>query len=322
MVEAIVPVPSVPDRRLRTGYVMAISASVLFAVNGSVSKVMLLGGMPAQRLTELRSAGAFVGLLGLLALTRPGTLKVTARELPMLALFGVAGFALVQWLYFVAIVRLPVAIALLLEYTAPLLVALWVRFVGRERMRRRLWVGLALALLGLSLVAEVWGGAQLDGLGVLAALGAAVSLAVYFVVGEHSVSSRDPLSLTCYAFGFSTLLWTLVQPWWTFPWSVLGTDVSMLGNLADVHVPMWALSIWLVALGTIVPFSLIIGSLRHLRATQAGIVGMTEPVVATLVAFVWLAESLGPAQLLGGAVVLFGVVLAETARPAPVELSG
>jgi drug/metabolite transporter (DMT)-like permease len=278
---------------------------------------MLLGGMPAMRLTELRSAGAFLGLLVLLALARPRSLRVSARELPMLAVFGVAGFALVQWLYFVAILRLPVAIALLLEYTAPLLVALWVRFVGHERMRRRLWVGLALALAGLSLVAEVWGGVQLDTLGVVAALGAAVSLAVYFLVGEHSVSSRDPLSLTCYAFGFSTLLWTVVQPWWTFPWSVLGEDVSMQGNLAGVQVPMWVLAIWLVLLGTIVPFSLIIGSLQHLRATQAGIVGMTEPVVATLVAFAWLGEALGPAQLLGGAVVLCNAEIrsAATSRP-------
>ena len=80
---------------------------------------------------------------------------------------------------------------------------------------------------------------------------------------------------------------------------------------------MWVMAIWLVVMGTIVPFTLSIASLGHLRARQVGMVGMVEPVAATIVAYVWLAESLGPAQLIGGAVVLFGVVLAETARAGP-----
>ena len=115
-----------------------------------------------------------------------------------------------------------------------------------------------------------------------------------------------------------------------FVGNIFGAPLAMEGLLAffmeSTFLGLWIFgrdrlsprlhlaTIWLVALGTIVPFSLIIGSLQHLRATQAGIVGMTEPVVATLVAFVWLGEALGPAQLLGGAVVLSGVILAETAR--------
>jgi len=314
VVEALVPAAAPRDRDARTGYLMAVTASALFAVNGVVSKVILLAGMPAQRLTELRSAGACLGLLGYLAWRRPELLRVSRRELPVLAAYGVLGFAFVQWWYFVAIARLPVGIALLLEYTAPLLVALWARFGAHEQVRRRVWAALALALAGLALVAQVWSGSTLDGLGVAAALGAAVSLAFYFVLGEHVVSTRDPLSLTCYAFGFATLFWSLLQPWWTFPASLLGEQVTLLGNLASTTLPLWALAVWMVVLGTIVPFSLIIGSLQHLRATQVGVVGMTEPVLATLVAFGWLAESLSPVQVAGGVLVLVGVVLAETSR--------
>jgi drug/metabolite transporter (DMT)-like permease len=296
---------------------MVVTAALLFGINGTVSKVMLIGGMPAQELTELRSTGAFLILLLIVLATRPATLRVPWRELPLIAAYGIAGIAATQWLYFVAIKRLPVGIALLLEFTAPLLVALWARFVMKEPVRRRVWVALALSLSGLAVVAEIWGGLRLDGIGVAAGVTAAFVLCLYFVLGEHMVGQRDPVSLTCLAFGFASLFWAVLRPWWRFPFSLLGKDISLLGNVEHVHVPMWVMAIWLVVMGTIVPFTLSIASLGHLRARQVGMVGMVEPVAATFVAYVWLAESLGPAQLIGGAVVLFGVVLAETARAGP-----
>lgn len=296
---------------------MVVTAALLFGINGTVSKVMLIGGMPAQELTELRSTGAFLILLLIVLATRPATLRVPWRELPLIAAYGIAGIAATQWLYFVAIKRLPVGIALLLEFTAPLLVALWARFVMKEPVRRRVWVALALSLSGLAVVAEIWGGLRLDGIGVAAGVAAAFVLCLYFVLGEHMVGQRDPVSLTCLAFGFAALFWAVLRPWWRFPFSLLVKDVSLLGNVEHVHVPMWVMAIWLVVMGTIVPFTLSIASLGHLRARQVGMVGMVEPVAATIVAYVWLAESLGPAQLIGGAVVLFGVVLAETARAGP-----
>lgn len=296
---------------------MVVTAALLFGINGTVSKVMLIGGMPAQELTELRSTGAFLILLLIVLATRPATLRVPWRELPLIAVYGIVGIAATQWLYFIAIKRLPVGIALLLEFTAPLLVALWARFVMKEPVRRRVWAALALSLSGLAVVAEIWGGLRLDGIGVAAGVAAAFVLCLYFVLGEHMVGQRDPVSLTCLAFGFAALFWAVLRPWWRFPFSLLGKDISLLGNVEHVHVPMWVMAIWLVVMGTIVPFTLSIASLGHLRARQVGMVGMVEPVAATVVAYVWLAESLGPAQLIGGAVVLFGVILAETARAGP-----
>ncbi len=303
-----------PDRQARTGYVMVVTAALLWAVNGTVSKVMLVGGMPASDLAELRATGAFVCLLAIVLVTAPRTLRMTRRELPAVAVYGLVGFVFVQLLYFVAIKRLEVGIALLIEFTAPVFVALWARFVLKEPVRGRVWAALALSVGGLSLVAQVWQGGTLDGIGVLAAFGAAVSLAVYFLLGEHNVGRRDPVSLTCLAFGFTALFWAVVRPWWRFPYGLLGRDVSLLGNLADRQLPMWVLAAWLIVLGTVVPFTLSVGALRHLRAAQVGLVGMVEPVAASVVAFWWLGEQLGIVQIVGGAVALVGVVLAETAR--------
>jgi drug/metabolite transporter (DMT)-like permease len=176
------------------------------------------------------------------------------------------------------------------------------------------WAALALSLTGLALVAEVWTGGGLDGFGVAAALGAAVALAVYYLLGEHSANHRDPLSTTFWAFVFATLLWSVVQPWWDFPVGATTGSASLLGNLDDRTLPVWVLMTSMVVLGTIVPFVLVLSGLHHLPATRVGMVGMLEPVLAGVIAWVWLAEALGALQLIGAVVVLAGIVLAQTAR--------
>jgi drug/metabolite transporter (DMT)-like permease len=130
VVEPILPAGAPPrDRRPLLGYGMVLLAATLFAVNGTVSKVILDAGLPSSRLAQIRSTGALVGLALVLALTTPARLRLRARELPILVVFGVFGLAFVQWFYFIAIHRLAIGIALLLQYLAPLLVALWARFV-------------------------------------------------------------------------------------------------------------------------------------------------------------------------------------------------
>jgi drug/metabolite transporter (DMT)-like permease len=315
MVEAVVPARP-RDSAVRTGLVMVVIAAVLFGVNGPLSKVVLEAGVPAQRLTELRSAGAFVGMLAILAIWAPQRLRVRRAELPVLALYGIVGFAFVQWFYFVSIQRLPVGVALLIEYTAPLLVALWARFGDKEHVRPQVWWALALALSGLIAVAQIWNGLTLDGVGVTAGFAAAFSLAFYFVLGERKVrGDRDAVSLVCLAFGFAALFWSVLQPWWTFPWARLRARTSLHGHLASTAAPVWLLCVMVIVGGTIIPFALMIGSLAHLPATQVGVAAMTEPIVATIIAWAWLGESLAPAQLIGGVVVLAGIVLAQTARP-------
>jgi drug/metabolite transporter (DMT)-like permease len=191
---------------------------------------------------------------------------------------------------------------------------LWARFVGHEDVRRRIWVALALALSGLALVVEIWSGIVLDGVGVAACFAAALSYALYILVAEHAVATRDPISLSCYGFFFASLFWAAVQPWWSFPDAVVTRTTSLHGHLASLHLPVWVLVAWLIVLGAIVPFALVVAALRHVSATRAGIAAMLEPPAATLVAFLWLGESLGLFQLLGGGLVLAAIGLAQSSR--------
>lgn len=294
---------------------MVVIAGTMFAVNGTVSKLVLRAGIDPPQLAFLRAAGALLGLLAItFALGRGRDLTVTRRDLPLLAGYGLAGFFLVPMLYFVAISRLPVGIGLLFEYTAPLFVALWMRFGQRQPVRPRLWGGLALSLAGLACVAEVWGDLSLDGVGVLAGLGAAVLLALYYLLGAQGVARRDTLSLTTWAFGAAAVAGLLTQA--VAParggWAPLAQTTS--GG-----VPVALLIGYVVVAGSIVPYLLITAALRHLPATSVGIIGMIEPVIASAVAWITLggSEALNAAQLTGGALILAGVALAETARVAP-----
>jgi len=161
---------------------------------------------------------------------------------------------------------------------------------------------------------QLWSGVSLDGLGIAFAFLGAVAYAFYLLVAEAEIARRDTISLLAWGFFFATLFWSVVQPWWRFPARTVGQTVSLQGSLAEVHVPVWALVLWVIVLGSIVPFTLIVGSLRHITATRAGVVAMLEPVVATIVAWAWLQESLSATQLAGAAVVLAGIGLAQTAR--------
>lgn len=303
-------------RRPWIGYAMVATAATLFAVNGVVSKVILASGLSSLRLTQVRLTGAAAGVMLVVLLTRPSILRATRRELVFLAVFGIFGLAFVQWLYFLAIHRLEIGIALLIQYLAPLLVALWARYGMRRTVRRRIWIALVLALGGLTLVVQIWRGTEthLNGVGVAASLAAALAFALYILLAEHGVTRRDAVSLSGYGFLFGALFFACIQPWWSFPGHIVTERVSLLGNLASSHVPVWALMAWMVVLGTIAPFGLFVGSLRHIPATRASILAMLEPVVATIVAWAWLDESLAAVQLVGGVVVLCGIVLAQTAR--------
>jgi drug/metabolite transporter (DMT)-like permease len=302
------------------GYALTLAAAAFFAVNGTVSTLVLeagIAGMGPTRLTALRCTGAALVLVLVLAVISPGRLRITWREVPFLAVFGVVGVALTQFLYYVAIGRMPVGIALVFEMTAPVFIALYVWLVRHEKVRSRLWAALLLSLSGLVLVAEVWqGGGSLDAVGVVAALLAALCLASYYLLGERGSVTRDPVTLTCWSFVAAAVFWSVVAPWWEFDAGLLAKGVPI--SVGSVELPLGVLVGWIVVLGAIVPFWLSIAALSHLAPTTAGLVATVEPVFASIVAWLWLEQVLSGWQVAGGLVVLTGIVLAQTARATPV----
>lgn len=295
------------------GHIALLSSVLLFAANGSVSKSLLVSGIDAAQLSQIRVTGAFAILLIFALIFVRTHLKLKLAEVPKYFAYGIIGVALVQYLYFVAINRLDIGVALVIEYTAPVLVALWARFGEKEPVKQRVWFALAITIAGLSMVTNIWGGFTLDSIGVIAASLAAISLAVYFITGEKLVAKRPPLAVVTLAFGASVIFWAILEPLWQFDASLLAGKTNLVAQSSNTF-PTWLLAAWMIVMGTIAPFFLSFISLRHLKARTVAIVGTLEPVTASAIAFVLLDESLMAIQLLGGAAVLLGVVLAETAK--------
>src|SRR5262249_45253554 len=224
---------------------MAATAATLWAINGTVSKVILASGISSLRLSQVRTTGAFAGLTLILLASHPERLRVHKRELPFLAFFGIAGLAFVQWFYFLAIHRLAIGIALLIQYLAPLFVALWARYVFHEHVRRRIWLALALALVGLGLIVDVRHGGSVSAIGVVFSLAAAFTYMLYILLAEHGVGRRAAVSLLVWGFGFATLFWAVLSPWWSFPSRLVTQHVSLLGHAGAHHAPVWVLMLWM-----------------------------------------------------------------------------
>lgn len=295
------------------GVGMYLLAAFLFALNGSIAKLAMNVGLEPAHVTQLRSGGAMVVLVVFVFFTNKGAFRIKHGELPFLLAYGVIAFVLVQFLYFFTVSLLPLGLGTLLIFMAPVIVALWIRFGTKQQVSNRLWLAIALSLIGLALAAQVWQGFSLNLIGVLAGLMCAVILALYWLLGEAGQKNRDGVSLTMWGFIFATLTWTVIQPWWDFPWSILNemtdSETSIFPSL-----PVWGIMVWGILLGTIAPFLLVLGSLRRIGAQRAGIVATTEPLWAGLIAIVVLGETLNWVQALGGSIVIAGVVLAETSR--------
>jgi drug/metabolite transporter (DMT)-like permease len=307
-----------PHERAWLGYVCVWTAVAVWSLNAAAMKVTLeAADLSAFRLAELRATGSALLLVGALAVARAASLRISLREMAFVALFGVVGLALGQLFYILSIERLDIGIALVVIYTSPLMVALWSRFVAHEPVRRRLWLAIALSLVGLSLVVDVWSGVTLGTAGLAACLITAACFAAYVLMGDEGRRrGRDAYSLVAWGFAFAAIFWAAVQPWWTFPGDVLAADVSLLGRLADVQAPVWLLVLYVIVFGTLVPFGLIVKALDYIAPTRVAIIAMLEPVGGAVVAFAWLGEELTALELTGGALVLAGVAIAQTARSA------
>ena len=308
-----------PTRNPARGLALVVLGAVLFVQNAGVSRVALRAGVDPASLTSIRVTGTVLVLLVVAAVFRRDALRPPRGRLAVLIVaHGLFGVAALQWTYFVAIDRLPVGMALLLEYQAPLLVALWARFVQREQVRRRLWLGLALAWGGLAAATGIWRGLEVDTVGIAAGLGAAVCFAAYFLIGEHGVGLLDPLRVILWSFLCAAVTLNVVHPVTSLPVGLLDDRVSLLGRLGEHTAPVWTVLVWIIVVGTVFPFGVELVALRHLRATTVTMVAMLEPIGVSALGWVWFAESLDAVALVGGVAVVAGIVLAQSARRAPV----
>jgi len=302
------------------GYFYAFLAAFLFGANGSVTKVMIEAGMSALQVTQMRVLGAALVAGAVLFILDRRLFRVPRGQRLALVVMGVIGVGMLQASYALAVELLPVGIALLLEYLAVPMVAVFALVVFKERVRTRIWVSIGLIMAGLAVVAQIWN-SSLNLVGALWALVAALSLSTYFLVGEKQMETISPLALMFWSMTIAAVFWAFISGWWQLDPSVFAQSVPLTGVLESVPAPMWMLLLWNVVLGSFAPFLLSLAAIKKLSATAAGIAATSEIVFAFIVAWLWIGENLSGSQVIGAAVVLSGIIVAQTARRSPVPIT-
>ncbi len=270
-------------------------------------------GISPEEIVIFRSLATALGAGIALLITNRSAFKVQRHEWRGLILFGIFGVALMQWSYSNAVKNLPIGIALLIEYTAIVIVPLVSLWLFKEKVLPRLWFAIVMVLGGLVVVSRIWDGG-LNPIGIMFAVMAALFLSFYFLMGEHTLKKRDTLSTLFYAMSISALFWLIVTPWWNFNPEILVGEVSLTGNFEQVELPLWALLAWIGVFGSFLPMLFSFLALTHLSATSVGVISTGETVTAFLFAWVWLNEMIDGLQALGGVMVIAGIVLAQTSR--------
>jgi drug/metabolite transporter (DMT)-like permease len=271
--------------------------------------------MTTFRLAQVRALGTFFLLFLITFIQDRNSLKAERREIPTLIFYGVFGYAMVQLGYFIGISRgVPLSLVLIIEFTAPIWIVLWIKFVRKSVVAKDMWVAIALSLLGLIMVAKVWQGFSFDLIGTFGALGAALALAVYFLMSQSQGTKRSAQAMVVWGMGIAGLFWSLVLPIWNFPTEIFTTEINLQGRFSDFSAPGWLLIAYIIVFGTMVPYLFVVGGIRRLSASTSSVIGMLEPVIAGVFAWIWLSQSWSAIQLAGGAIVLIGIYIADRAK--------
>jgi drug/metabolite transporter (DMT)-like permease len=291
-----------------------ITAAMGFALGGVAAKILREADMDAFRLTQIRTVGAAIILLTFAVMRGKKQLYARRDELKDLIIFGVVGVAAVTSFYFFAIKYLYVSVALVIEFTASIWIVLYLRFVKKKQVSPIMWVGIACAFSGLFLLSQIWTGTTLHPLGVAVAFADAFALAIYFLFADRLSQTRTSLSLMAWGLGVAAVFWSIVLPWWNFPFEYLTNTYSLEGNLSNYSAPGWALVLWIIIVGTVIPYLLTVTGIRELSASTGSVIGMIEPLFAGAIAWWLLNEAFNTTQLIGCAVLLVGIYLADKAR--------
>lgn len=296
--------PLAPARRRTTGLLFALASSLAFASSGGVMKPLLEGGWSVGAALLLRMGGAALVLSPWLVRAMLRERGFLRRHGLLIVGFGLTGVAGCQLFYFSAMQRMPVAVALLVQYLAPVILVGWVWARTRRRPAPVVLAGTASAVIGLVLVIDI-AGARFDLLGTLFALGAALSLAAYFLIAERTDDRVSPVAFAGGALATGTAVLGVLTLSGILPFVAPAVSVDYAG----VVVPWFVSIAWVVVVATALAYVLGVLAVPRTGARLAAFAGLTEVLFAMLFAWLLLGETPTPVQAVGSALVLVGVVL-------------
>ncbi len=295
------------------GLALSLTSAATFGTSGAFAASLLAAGWTTGSAVTVRV------VIAALVLTVPALLALRGRRSHLrrggkvVVVYGVVAVAGAQLCYFNAVQHLPVAVALLLEYCGVLLVVGWMWARHGHRPGRLTALGGLAALVGLALVLDLLASRSIDPVGVLWGLGAAVGLAVYFVVSSSTDDALPPIVVAWGGLTVGALALLFAAAVGALPLAAPRTDVTLRSAEVSWLVPVLGLSLMAAAVAYVAG---ILGA-RRLGARVASFVGLAEVLFAVLFAWLLLGQTPRPPQMAGGLLVVLGIVLVRLDEPAP-----
>ncbi|MGB8114579.1 MAG: EamA family transporter [Candidatus Sulfotelmatobacter sp.] len=303
------------------GYFFIASAAFLWGVSAALGRAVFTGKLPLSSaalhpvdpliLSQTRTTFSLLVLLPILVGTQGWQrIKLPARDLAYCFLLGTLGVAVSNYFYYVAIQRINVAVAIIVQYTAPVWVLLYVVARGQQKLTLQKVAAVGLALTGIALAIGLIGSGSLsafriDGYGLIAALLASFSFAFYNVGGHHILARYDRWRVLVWTLAAAAAFWLVVNP----PWKIAR---------AHYEPAQWLFLFVFSMISVLGAFSLYFLGLQHLEPTRAIIASCLEPVFSILLAALLLGEVLRPIQSLGIVFVLAAIIIVQR----PVRAAG
>lgn len=238
-----------------------------------------------------------------LLVTRGGwnRIKLPTRDLIQCLILGMLGVAASNYFYYIAIQRTSVAIAIILQYMAPVWVLLYVAARGQQKLTRQKVTAVVVAVVGIALTIGIVGshsGLRLDTYGLIGGLIASFSFAFYNVGGHQILARFDRWRVLTWTLVSAAVFWLIVNP----PWNVMA---------ANYTAAQWGFLFVFSMISVLGSFSLYFLGLQYLEPTRAIIASCLEPVFSILLAAILLSESVRPIQTLGIVLVLAAIVIVQ-----------
>ncbi len=307
----------VQHSRLTTGLVFALVSATSFGMSGTMARSLLDTGWSAGAAVTIRIGVAGVVLLpaALWSVRSDSDALRGGRVWGAMITYGLIAVAVPQLCYFYAVMTLQVGVALLIEYTAPVAVMVWMWLRHAQRPTWMTVTGAAVAALGLAMVLQVFGGVSLDAVGVAWSLGAMLGAAGYFILSAHSAPGLPGIALAsggllaaAAGLGLAGLLGVLPMAW-------SYDDVTLAGST----LPWWSAVALLALVTAALAYVTGIAATRRLGARLASFVALAEVIAAVIFAWALIGEVPAPIQLAGGALILIGVIAVKLGEREPIR---
>ncbi|MFL6179778.1 MAG: EamA family transporter [Actinomycetes bacterium] len=295
----------------RLGYGLVIVSAVCAAANGVVARLIIEAGVTAKELAALRIYGATIVLFFAVF---PHLRRLRRREVIQLVGFAFVGFVLGQGMYFQAIARLNIALVLTIVFTAPIIVGVYQRVRKGERLPRYAYVAIVVAVAGLAVA--VLGAGGIGSVSVAGLVFASCTMLAYVatvIMAGHLDTTMPPLARTGVAFLIASLVWAVILPPWRLPYHLLSHTAHFDGVYA-FSFPVWTGILFVAVVDSAVLYTCFFAGTKRIGAGASSVVGMIEPVLGAVLAWLLLAQSLTPLQTLGITAALGGIIVVEQAR--------